>query len=283
MPLFSADEDDLARKLREVDTLRVEYRRVQGRINYRVRRGRMFLGFLVLTIAAIVAVAVFTLQPDQWAMSQQSRFTQMTTLLLMLVGATPLAAYFTRRFDRQRERVRIAKQRHHEILKRLSQLDEATGRRRRRRRKKRSWVWRIANPKPFARPPLETMSNDTLEDAADALSTQLVEERGMRALAYLHAGIIGGATIIVAFYFTAAGPEYLRNFLFGPQSHGALGPDPLVFWLTLTVMLVMIGGLGSHRVTVLLRHARGYQDRLASIERALWDARVLLRERREKV
>jgi hypothetical protein len=285
VPLYATEVDDLTLKKREVEGLRVEYRRVQGRINYRKRRGYMFLGLLVLTLAAVIAVAVFMLSPTDWAGNQTSRFTQMTTLLLLIVVAAPLGAYFARRLDRQRERVRIASMRQREILQRLAQLDEVGdgARRRRRRRKKRSWAWRVTHPSPFTRPPLESMSTEQLEDSADALGNQLIEERGMRAIAYLHAGITGGGALILAFFVTLAGPEYLASLLGGNKWGGAVGPDPLIFWLTLTGVLVVLGGLASHRVSVLMRHARGYQDRLAAVERALWDVRVLLRERREKV
>lgn len=285
VPLFSPDEDDLTRRMREVDALRVELRRIGGRLNFRKRRGYMFMGFLVATLMTVLTTAVLMLSPTEWAVSQQSRFTQMTTLIFLLVVATPLAAYFARRYDRQRERVRIATMRQREIIQRLQQLDEAGGggRRRRRRRKKRSWAWRISHPSTFTRPPLESMSVDELEETADSLGSQLLEERGMRAIAYLHAGLTGGITIVVAFFVTLAGPEYLNSFLGGKAWGGAAGPDPLIFWLTITGVLVVLGGLGSHRVSVLLRHARGYQDRLSSVERALWDVRVLLRERREEV
>jgi hypothetical protein len=285
VPLLLPEPDDATRKQREVDALRVEYRRVLGRINYRKRRGWMFLSFLVLTLTIMLALAVFTLSPTDWVISQQSRFTQMTMLIFLVVAATPLAAYFARRYDRQRERVRIARMRQKEVLQRLANLDDPSrgGRRRRRRRKKRSWVWRISHPAPFTRPPLESLSADDLVETADALGAQLAEERGMRALAYVHAGVNGAAALVVAFGVTLAGPEYLTSYLGGRQWGGAVGPDPLVFWLLLTAVLVVIGGLGWHRVTVLLRHARGYHDRLASVERALWDARLLLRERREEV
>lgn len=164
---------------------------------------------------------------------------------------------------RQRERVRIARTREQEILKRLSQLDElGTGaRRRHRRRYHRSRVWRVAHPAVFTRPPLETMPPAELEDAAHMLGNRLTEARGMRLLAYRHAGIFGCVTLPLAFAVTLSGPTFLSSFLRG----GA--------W----------SGGGSHRVTVLLRHARAYQGRLAAIERARWDARVLLRERREEV
>jgi hypothetical protein len=285
VPLYAPEADDLTRKKREVDALRVEYRRVMGRINYRKRRGYMFIGLLVLTVSVVLGVAVFMLSPSDWALSQQSRFTQMTTLLLLIVVATPLAAYFAKRFDRQRERVRIASTRQHEILQRLAQLDEVGNgaRRRRRRRKKRSWAWRVTHPSQFIRPPLESMAPEELEDTADALGNQLIEERGMRAIAYAHAGITAGVALVLAFFVTLAGPEYLASFLGGKQWGGSVGPDPLIFWLTLTFTLVVLGGLGSHRVSVLLRHARGHGERLAAVERALWDVRVLLRERSEEV
>jgi hypothetical protein len=122
-----------------------------------------------------------------------------------------------------------------------------------------------------------------LEDTADMLANELTEARGLRLLAYLHAGIFGGATLIVAFVVTMSGPAFLSSFLRGGAWSGTAAPDPLMFWLALTMVLVVLGGAGSHRVTVLLRDARGYQDRLAAIERALWDVRVLLRERREEV
>ena len=282
---FPAEETEGAVKQREVDALRVELRRVLGRINFRKRRGYMFLAFLFGTLAVVLAAAVFMLAPADWAVSQQSRFTQMTALIFLIVAATPLAAYFARRYDRQRERVRIAGMRQREILSRLAQLDEVGGggRRRRRRRKRHSWAWRISHPTPFNRPPLESLPLDGLEEAADVLGNQLMEERAMRRIAFLHAGITGAVTVIIAFTVTLAGPEYLTSFLGGQRWGGAVGPDPLIFWLTLTVTLVVLGGLGSHRVSVLMRHANGYSDRLAAVERALWDARVLLRERREKV
>jgi hypothetical protein len=116
-----------------------------------------------------------------------------------------------------------------------------------------------------------------------AIVDTVAAERGVAALAYLHAGITGAATLGIAFGLALAGPEYLTSFLGGNQWGGAVGPDPLIFWLVLTVVLVLIGGAGSHRVSALLRHAREYRDRLTAIERALWDARVLVRERREKV
>jgi hypothetical protein len=279
------EEDDRAAMNREVDALRIEYRRIVGRMNFRRRRGWMFIGFLVITLAAVLAVAVFMLSPTDWAISQQTRFTQMTSLILLIALATPLAGYFARRYDRQRERVKVARNREREILQRLAQLDGLLGKgvRRRRRKRKRSWSWRIEEPKPFNRPPLESLDLEELEEAAAALGSNLTDGRGARTLAYLHAGIIGALTVVFAFFVTLAGPEYLASFVGGKQWGGAAGPDPLLFWLTLTVFLVAIGGLGSHRVSVLLRHARVYRDRLAAIERALWDARVLLRERREKV
>lgn len=272
-------------KQHEVEVLRVEYRRVTGRINYRKRRGLMFAGLLVLTLAVVVSVAVFALSPSDWIGSQQSRFTQMSTLVLALIGATPLAGHFLRRYDRQRERVRIARTRQHEILQRLEYLDNVTGggRRRRRRRRRHSWAWRVAHPKPFTRPSLESLPPAELEDAAEALGNQLQEERALRAIAYAHAVIFGGIAIVVAFLVTLSGPAYLTSFLGGEQWGGTAGPDPLVFWAALTGCLVAIGGFGAHRVTVLLRRARGYQDRLIAVERALWDARVLLRERREEI
>lgn len=278
-------QDDLALRQREVEALRTEYRRLMGRINYRQRRAWIFLALLVLTLTVVATMVVFLLAPDEWIASQQSRFTQMTGLLILVGTATPLGAYFARRYDRQRERVRIARTREQEILKRLSQLDElGTGaRRRRRRRSRRSWVWRVAHPVVFNRPPLESMPPAELEDTADILGFQLTEARGMRVLAYLHAGIFGGATIVLAFVVTLSGPTFLSSFLRGGTWSGGGGPDPLLFWLSLTVVLVLLGGIGSHRVTVLLRHARAYQDRLAAIERALWDVRTLLRERREEV
>ncbi|MHB8839751.1 MAG: hypothetical protein ACYC7F_12475 [Gemmatimonadaceae bacterium] len=278
--------DDASLVQHEVEALRVEYRRLVGRINFRTRRGWMFAGLLVLTLVAFVTVAALVLSPSDWASSQQSRFTQMTALLLLSATAIPLGAYFARRYDRQRERVKLARTRQHEVLTRLEQLDEVRGARRRprrRRRSKRSWAWRIAHPAQFSRPPLETMTAAALEDAADQLSGQVAEERGKRAVAYAHAWITGAFTVIIAFSITLAGPEYLSDFLGGRQWGGAAGPDPLVFWLTLTIGLVVFGGLGSHRVTVLLRRAHAYQDRLTAVERALWDARVLLRERREEV
>ena len=280
---FSPEPDDLVLHRHEVEALRVELRRVMGRINFRTRRGWMFVGLLVLTLASVVTMAVFLLSPNDWLSNQRSRFTQMTGLLVLLAVAVPLAAYLARRYDRQRQRVRIAESRRIEILQRLAQLDEAGGRRRRRRRKRRSWAWRITHPSPFSRPPVESLSTDDLEETADALGNQVLEERAMRALAYAHAGITGGVTVIVAFVVTLSGPEYLSGLLGAGQWGGAAGPDPLVFWATLTLSLVILGGLGSHRVTVLLRHARAYHDRLAAVERTLWDVRVLLRERREKV
>ena len=285
IPLYAPEQDDLARRKQEVESLRVEFRRVMGRINFRRRRGWMFLGLLILTLSTVIVAAVFMLSPSDWAISQQSRFTQMTTLILLIAAATPLAAYFARRYDRQRERVRIAHMRQREILQRLSQLDELTGasRRRRRRRKKRSWAWRIVNPAPFSRPPLESMSAEVLEETDDALGSQLTEERAWRAIAYLHAWITGALTLVVAFLVTLSGPAYLASLLGGDRWGGAVGPDPLIFWLILSAVLVILGGLGSHRVSVLLRHARAYHDRLSAVERALWDARVLLREGREEV
>ncbi len=283
--LFDQDQDARTLRQREVEALRVEFRRVQGRINFRRRRGWMYVGLLVFTLAAFVTVAAFMLSPSEWGAHQRTRFTQMTALLLLLGIATPLGAYFARRYDRQRERVRIARMRQSEILGRLSQLDEAGGggRRRQRRRKHHSWAWRIAHPTPFNRPPLETMPHADLEEAADALGSQLHEEQGMRALAYAHAGITGAVAIVVAFVVTLSGPEYLGDLLGGQQWGGSAGPDPLLFWLTLIITLVVLGGFGSHRVTVLLRRARAYHDRLTSVERALWDARALLRQGQEEV
>ena len=279
------EENDRDVMNREVDALRVEYRRIVGRINFRKRRGGMFIGFLVLTLGIALTVAVFLLSPTEWALSQVTRFTQMATLIVLMGTATPLAGYFARRYDRQRERVRVARTRQHEILQRLAQLDGLLGKgvRHRHRRRKRSWAWRIQHPMPFTRPPLESLPTGELEEAAATLGNNLTEGRGLRTLAYLHASITGAFTIGFAFVVTLAGPEYLSSFLSGNQWGGTVGPDPLVFWFTLTVFLVIVGGAGSHRVSVLLRHARGYHDRLASIERALWDARVLLRERREEV
>jgi hypothetical protein len=283
MPLpFTTDTDELALRKREVEELRVEYRRLEGRIRFRTRRGWMFLALLILTIVAMLGVVVFLLSPTSWLASQQTRFTQMVGLLFLLAAATPVGAYFARRFDRQRQRVRVAEERRHEIRKRFAQLDEAGGRRRRRRRKRRSWMWRIEHPESFNRPPFESMTLEELEDAADGLGSQLLEEQAMRAFAYAHASITGGLALIVAFVVTLSGPEYLSSFLRGGAAETA-GPDPLIFWLTLTVTLILLGGIGSHRVTVLLRRAHAYHDRLRAIERALWEARVLLRERREKV
>lgn len=270
---------------REVEALRVEYRRVVGRSNYRKRRGGMFIAFLVLTLAIALTMAVFLLSPTEWATNQQTRFTQMSSLIVLIAITMPLAGYFARRYDRQRERVRVARTRQNEILHRLHQLDGLLGKsvRRRKRKLRRGWSWRIDHPIPFSRPPLESLSVENLEEAAAALGNSLTEGRALRALAYLHAGIVGVVTLVFAFFVTLAGPSYLTSFLGGDQWGGTLGPDPLLFWLTLTVLLVLFGGAGVHRVSVLLRHARGHQDRLAAIERALWDARVLLRERREKV
>ncbi len=270
---------------REVDALRVENRRVIGRIKFRRRRSWMFMSFLVLTLAVAVTIAAIVLSPEDWARSQQTRFTQMTSLILLLALATPLAGYFAQRYDRQRERVRVACTRQEEILNRLAQLDGLLGKgvRRRRRRRSRSWAWNIEHPQPFSRPSLESLPPEELDDAAATLGNSLTEGRGLRALAYLHAGITGAVTLGIAFGLTLAGPEYLSSFLVGNQWGGTVGPDPLIFWLVLTIALVLVGGAGSHRVSVLLRRARGHQDRLAAIERALWDARVLVRERREKV
>ena len=276
--------DDAALVQREVEALRVEYRRLVGRINFRTRRSWLFIALLVLTLVAFIAVGVLVLSPAEWASNQQSRFTQMTSLLILAATAMPLGAYFARRYDRQRERVKIARTRQHEVLSRLAQLDEVRGaRRRRRRRTHRSWAWRIAHPQHFSRPPLETMSTAALEETADQLGGQVHEEKRMRALAYAHAWATGILTVVLAFGVTLAGPAYLGDFLGGRQWGGAAGPDPLVFWVTLTIALVLFVGLGAHRVTVLLRRARAYHDRLSAVERALWDARVLLRERREEV
>jgi hypothetical protein len=279
------DQDDATLKAQEVEALRVEYRRLVGRINFRTRRSWLFLGLLVLTLLMFVAVSAFVLSPSDWAANQQSRFTQMTSLLILVGVAMPLGGYFARRFDRQRERVKLARTRQYEVLSRLAQLDEvgAGARRRRRRRKKQSWSWRVAHPDTFSRPPLENMASGDLEDMADQLGGQVNEERAMRALAYLHAGITGGGAIIIAFVVTLAGPEYLSAFLGGRQWGGSAGMDPLMFWLLMTIVLVVLGGVASHRVTTLVRHARAYHDRLLAVERALWDARVLLRERREEV
>lgn len=281
---LTSDGDDRAVRLREAEALRVELRRVVGRVNFRRRRGQMFVALLLLTLAAILTVAVFMLSPTEWLISQQSRFTQMITLVFLIIVATPLAAYFAGRYDRQRERVRIARMRQREILQRLAELDDETGQRRRgRRRRKRTWAWHVNHPVPFSRPPLETLAGEALEEAADTLGAALTEEQGLRALAYLHAGITGALTAGFAFVVTLSGPQYLTDFLSGKRWGGAVGPDPLMFWLTLTIGLVIFGGLGTHRVSVLLRRARAYDDRTRAIERALWDARVLLRERREEV
>jgi len=270
---------------REVEALRVEYRRVMGRINFRRRRGYLFVGLLVLTLALALGIAVLVLSPSDWALNQQTRFTQMSTLIALLAISIPLAGYFARRYDRQRERVKVARMRHKEILARLAQLDGLTGNgvRRRRRRRRHSWAWRIEHPQPFSRPPLESMATEDLEEAAAGLGNSLTEARAMRAAAYVHAGVTGALALVLAFAITLTGPEYLSQFLGGDQWGGAAGVDPLIFWLGLTALLVIVGGVGSHRVSVLMRHVRGYQDRLSSIERALWDARVLVRERREKV
>jgi hypothetical protein len=284
-PIFkTVKRDDQTLVLAEVEALRVEFRRLVGRINYRTRRGWMYIGFLVLTLIVFIAVTVFTLSPSEWTSNQQSRFTQMTSLLILLATTIPLGAYFARRYDRQRERVRIARTRQQDVLRRLEQLDEVRGaRRRKRRRARRPWAWRIRHPERFSRPSLESMTTAQLEDAADVLGNQVTEERGLHAIAVAHAWITGIVSVLVAFTVTLSGPEYLSALLGGRQWGGAAGPDPLIFWLTLTVGLVALGGLGSHRVTVLLRRARAYQDRLTAMERALWDARVLLRERREEV
>lgn len=284
MPTF-ADEDALAVMHREVDALRIENRRVAGRINFRKRRGWMFVAFLVLTLTVALTIVVFILSPSEWELDQRTRFTQMTGLIVVVLFAVPLAGYFAQRYDRQRERVRVARHRQQEILHRLAQLDGLLGKgvRRRRRRRSRRWAWNVEDPEVFSRPPLESFNDEQLDEAAAALGNSLTEGRGMRALAYLHAAIIGVVTIVLAFGLTLAGPEYLSSFLGGSPWGGTVGPDPLLFWLTLTVVLVLVGGLGSHRVSKLLRHARGHQDRVAAIERALWDARVLVRERAEKV
>ena len=284
MPLpFTTDADELALRKREVEVLRVEYRRLEGRIRFRTRRGWMFLALLLLTVVAAIGAAIFLFSPTSQLGDQQTRFTQIVGLFILLAAVTTLGAYFARRFDRQRQRVRVAEARRHEIRKRFAQLDEAGGRRRRRGRKRRSWIWRIEHPETFQRPPIESMSLEQLEDAADGLGSQLLEERAMRAFAYAHAGVTGGGALIVAFVVTLSGPEYLGSFLRGGAAAGGAGPDPLIFWLTLTVTLILLGGIGSHRVTVLLRRAHAYQDRLRAVERALWEARVLLRERREEV
>lgn len=282
---MSEAQDERGLRQREVEALRIEYRRLMGRINFRQRRAWIFLALLVLTLTVVATMVVFLIVPDEWIASQQSRFTQMTGLLILMGTATPIGAYFAQRYDRQRERVRIARTREQEILKRLSQLDEAGAgaRRRRRRRHSRSWGWRVVQPAAFTRPPIESMPPAELEDAADMLANELTEARGMRLVAYLHAGMFGVATLILAFVVTLSGPTFLSSFLRGGTWSGSGGPDPLLFWLTLTGVLVILGGVGSHRVTVLLRHARTFQDRLADIERALWDVRVLLRERREEV
>lgn len=279
------EETDLEVLNREVEALRIEYRRVTGRINFRKRRGYMFVTLLVVTLAAALGIATLVLSPSEWALNEQTRFTQMTSLIALIAISIPLAGYFARRYDRQRERVRVARMRHHEILARLAQLDGLTGSvvRRRRRRRRDSWAWRIAHPQPFSRPPLESMSTEDLEEAAAALGSSLSEARAMRLAAYVHAIVTGALTLFVAFAVTLSGPEYLAKLLGGKQEGGAAGVDPLMFWLGLTVVLVLFGGAGSHRVSVLMRHVRGYQDRLSSIERALWDARVLVRERREEI
>jgi len=283
-PIF-AEEDALAVMNREVDALCIENRRVTGRINFRKRRGWMFIAFLVLTLAVGLTIAVFMLSPSEWALSQQTRFTEMTSLIVIVALSMPLAGYFAQRYDRQRERVRVARTRQREIQQRLAQLDGLLGKgvRRRRRRRSRRWAWSIEDPEAFSRPPLESLTDEKLDEAAAALGNSLTEGRAMRTLAYSHAAIIGAATLVFAFALTLSGPEYLSSFLGGNPWGGTVGPDPLLFWLTLTVVLVFVGGLGSHRVSRLLHHARGHQDRVAAIERALWDARVLIRERREKV
>jgi hypothetical protein len=284
LPLpFTTDTDELALRKREVEALRVEYRRLEGRIRFRTRRGWLFLALLIVTIVAALGVVIFLLSPASWLGNQQTRFTQMVGLLLVLAATTPLGGYFARRFDRQRQRVKVAEERRHEIRKRFAQLDEAGGRRRRRRRKRRSWIWRIEHPESFKRPPIETMTLEELEESADGLGAQVLEEQAMRAFAYAHAGITGVLALLVAFVVTLSGPEYLGSLLRGGGAAGGAGPDPLIFWLTLTVTLIVLGGIGSHRVTVLMRRARAYQERLRAVERALWEARVLLRERREEV
>ena len=286
IPLHLHPEDtDLAVLNREVEALRIEYRRVMGRINFRKRRGYMFVTLLVVTLAVALGIAVLVLSPSEWALSEQTRFTQMSSLIALIAVSIPLAGYFARRYDRQRERVRVARMRHQEILARLAQLDGLTGSgvRRKRRRRRGSWAWRIEHPQPFSRPSLESLSPEDLEEAAAALGSSLSEARTMRFVAYVHAIVTGSLALIVAFAVTLSGPEYLARFLGGNQWGGAAGVDPLMFWLGLIVVLVVVGGAGSHRVSVLMRHVRGYQDRLSSIERALWDARVLVRERREKV
>src|SRR3972149_8810210 len=152
--LVPEPQNDQALRQREVEALRTEYRRLTGRINSRQPRPWIFLALLVLTLTVVATMVVILLAPDEWIASQQSRFTQMTGLLILVATATPLGAYFARRYDRQRERVRIARTREQEILKRLSQLDEAgTGaRRRRRRHHRRSWAWRGADAAGFSRP-----------------------------------------------------------------------------------------------------------------------------------
>lgn len=285
MPLQIGDEsDDRAVAQREVELLRVELRRLTGRVRFRERRGRVFLGLVGLTLAAFFGLANLVISPAEWTTDERLRFMQMAMLIFMILATMVVAGYFLRRFDRQRERARIGRLRQREILARLSQLDGITGyaRRRRRRSRRPSWAWRIANPEPFSRPPLESMSHEELEDAAESLGSKLTEEQGLRVLAFVHVGIIVVITSAVGLGIDLWGPEYFRQLLEG-KVEATYAPDPMLYWLMLVVVLVIVGGVGAHRVSELTRRARVYNDRLRAIERALWDARNLLREHREKV
>lgn len=279
--------DETAREVtdREVEALRAENRSVTERIDLRKRRGWMFMALLLLTLATTTAIALEVLTSSEWVFSPQTPFTETTTLFVLFTVATPLSGYFALRYNRQRERVRVARARRREIKRRLSQLDGLPGHglRRRRRHRSRRWMWDIAEPPSFTRPHLESLGTQQLDEATVRLGTSLTEGRNTHTLAYLHAGLTGGVTLGIVFALTLSGPEYLASFVSGEPWGGTAGPDPLLYWLTLTVVTVLVGGAGSHHVLVLLRRARGHQDRLASIERSLSDALVLARERREEV
>ena len=269
----------------EVDLLRAENRRVMERIHVRKRRGWMFLALLLLTLAVTIAIALLELTSSYWFFSQQTQGTALVTLLVLLTLATPLAGYLALRLERQVQRVREGRARHREIVHRLARLDGQPGEglRRRRRRRSRRWLWNIADPPSFTRPRLESLRTEELLEAASNLGTSFIAGRNMRTVAYMHAGIMGGLTLGIVTALTLSGPTYLASFVGGAPWGGTAEPDPLLYWLALTVVTVLVGGAGSHRVSVLLRRARRHQERLSAIERALGDACALARTGRGQV
>lgn len=279
--------DETAREVtdREVDLLRAENRRVMERVNIRRRRGWMFMALLLLTLAVTITLALLELTSSHWFFSEQTQFTEMTTLLVLFTLATPLSGYLALRLERQRQRVREGRTRHREIMHRLAKLDGLPGEglRRRRRRRSRRWFWNIVDPPSFTRPRLELLGTEELLEAASKLGASFIEGRHMRTVAYMHASIMGGLTLGIVTVLTLSGPAHLASFVGGHPWGETVGSDPLLDWLSLTVVTVLVGGVGLHHVSVLLRRARRHQERLAAIERALSDACVMARNGRKEV